>query len=78
MVGRRAEFEYFRCNTCHQPAAVDFTAAPGTISRCPQCGKIFGRVDAVCTAVVDATNTLAAEMLRHTFDKLMDADKKSE
>jgi transcription initiation factor IIE alpha subunit len=70
--------DYFRCTACHQRITIDPAVAPDAKIRCPQCYKTVGRIDSVCSEVVDATNTLSSQMLRYTFDRLMEADKEPE
>jgi len=69
------ERNYFRCTACHHGVTIDANVAPETTMRCPQCRKIFGRVDSVCAEAVDATNTLASQILKFTLNKLVESDE---
>jgi hypothetical protein len=65
----------FRCKACGHIVAVDINVSPREILRCPQCEKVFGRVDSVCAEVADATCTIASNMLRMTLEKMVDTDE---
>jgi hypothetical protein len=69
-----AERDFFRCTACGHGVAIDANTPSGAVLRCPKCARVFGRVDAVCAEIVDATHTMTSHMLRLTLDKLIDAE----
>jgi hypothetical protein len=60
---KEKEPHYFRCSSCYHGVTIDADVGKDAILRCPQCRRVFGRADRVCADAVDATHTLASQVL---------------